>query len=158
MNLASPVAHLNIGQLLHPVDHPKSSEFANNTDKVNAVAERSAGFIWRCKDEMSTLAAEGVSLYDGDPCALATLSVWAAPADLESFVHKTVHGAFLKRRESWFRKQDHKTYVIWPIANGHTPSFREGLGCLAALEAEGPTDTAYDFNYMRHQLRAEASK
>tara|TARA_R110002110_G_scaffold49669_22_gene147516 strand:- start:14118 stop:14594 length:477 start_codon:yes stop_codon:yes gene_type:complete len=158
MTMASAVAQLNIGQLLHPIDHPETAGFADNTARVNAVAERAAGFVWRCQDEGSTLAAEGIDLYDGDPCALATLSAWASPADLDNFVHQTVHGAFLKRRQSWFRKQDHKTYVIWPIATGHIPSFREGLGRLAALEADGPTDAAYDFNYMRHKLRAEASK
>ena len=140
MTMASAVAQLNIGQLLHPIDHPETAGFADNTARVNAVAERAAGFVWRCQDEGSTLSA------------------WASPADLDNFVHQTVHGAFLKRRQSWFRKQDHKTYVIWPIATGHIPSFREGLGRLAALEADGPTDAAYDFNYMRHKLRAEASK
>ena len=152
------IAQLNIGQLLHPLDDPRTAGFTDNSTKVNAVAERSAGFVWRCLDENDRMADEGISLYDGDPCALATMSVWETPADLMHFVHKTVHGAFLERRAEWFKPQDHKTYVIWPIPAGHTPKFGEGLDHLAQLQADGPTDSAYDFSYLSHQLQAGATE
>jgi hypothetical protein len=152
------VAQLNIGQLWHPLDDPRSAGFTDNTAKVNAVAERSEGFVWRCVDEEAALKAEGVQLYDGDPCAICTMSVWESPRDLESFVHKTVHGTFLKRRAEWFRPQDNKTYVIWPVAAGHRPGFREGLDRLAALQADGPTEAAYDFKYLKEQVQAETTQ
>jgi hypothetical protein len=151
------VAELNIGQLWKPADHPDSAGFTDNTAMVNDVAERSPGFVWRCKDEAGTLAAEGIRLYDGDPCAICTMSVWDTPNDLAHFVQQTVHGAFLKRRVSWFRPQDHRTYVIWPVAAGHIPTFREGLDRLAQLSAEGPTPSAYDFKYLRAALQDEGA-
>ncbi len=149
------VAQLNIGQLWHPVDDPLTAGFTDNTDRVNAIAERSPGFVWRCIDEESALQADGVVLYDGDPCAICTMSVWATPQDLAAFVHKTVHGAFVKRRAEWFKPQDHKTYVIWPIPAGHTPGFRDGLDRLAELQKNGPTDRAFDFKYLRDMLQTE---
>jgi hypothetical protein len=152
------VAQMNVGLLWHPLDDPRSAEFADNTGKVNAVAERSPGFVWRCVDEQAALAEEGITLFDGDPCALCTLSVWETPDALEGFVHKTVHGAFLKRRVAWFRPLDDRSYVIWPVAAGHRPGFREGLDRLATLQADGPTDAAYDFKYLRHKMQAEASE
>lgn len=155
---ADHVAQMNIGQLRHPADHPLSAGFTDNTDKVNAVAERSGGFVWRCVDEAAALKSEGIALYDGDPNAICTLSVWKHPADLEAFVHKSVHGAFLKRRANWFKPQDHRTYVIWPVAAGHRPGFREGLERLAQLEAQGPTDAAFDFNHLRQMARPKASE
>ena len=146
------VAQLNIGLLRHPLDDARTSGFADNTDKVNAIAERSAGFVWRLLDEAAALQDEGIALYNGDPRAICTLSVWESPADLENFVLRTVHGAFLKRRADWFEPQDHKTYVIWPVPAGHVPSIAEGLDRLARLEAGGSNEGAYDFNHLRHSL------
>lgn len=148
------VAQLNIGRLRHPLDDPRSADFADNTARVNAIAERAPGFVWRCTDEAAQLAAEGIELYDGDPCAICTMSVWESPAELEAFVLRTVHGAFLRRRSEWFRPQDHRTYVIWPVLAGHAPSFREGLDRLARLQAEGPGAAAYDFGYLRQRVDA----
>ena len=150
------VAQMNIGQLWHPADDPRSAGFTDNTGKVNAIAERSKGFVWRCEDEQTALHAEGLTLYDGDPNAICTLSVWESPADLQAFVLHTVHGAFLKRRADWFKPQDHRTYVIWPVAAGHIPGFREGLDRLAMLQSDGPTDAAHDFPHLRQTPQSEA--
>ena len=146
------IAELNIGLLNHPLDDPRTAGFTDNTDKVNAVAQRSAGFVWRCFDEIATLKSEGIKLYDGDPCSLCTMSVWETPGDLEAFVFRTIHGSFLKRREKWFRPLDHTTYVIWPIPAGHIPTFGEGLDQLAALAANGSTSAAYDFKFLREHM------
>ena len=146
------VAQLNIGVLCHPIDDPRTAGFAQNTDAVNAVAERSAGFIWRLVDEEAALHDEGISLFDGNPNAICTLSLWSSAEDLESFVLRTIHGSFLKRRAEWFIEQDHKTYVIWPVAAGQRPTIREGLDRLADLEASGANEGAYDFNYLRQRL------
>lgn len=45
------LAQLNIGKLKYPIDHPEIAEFANNLDRINALAEASKGFVWRFKDE-----------------------------------------------------------------------------------------------------------
>lgn len=45
------MAQMNMGYLLHPIDDPRIAEFADNSDWVNRVAERSRGFVWRMKDE-----------------------------------------------------------------------------------------------------------
>ncbi|MDI3335021.1 DUF3291 domain-containing protein [Defluviimonas aestuarii] len=150
------IAELNIGQLWHPLDDPRTAGFTDNSDRLNAVAERSQGFVWRCLPEEAERETQTVNLYDGDPCALWTMSVWETPDDLEAFVHRTVHGAFLKRRSEWFKPQDHKTYVIWPITVGHTPTLREGLDRLARLQADGPSSDAYDFKTLMAR-KAEGS-
>ena len=139
------IAELNIGQLWHPLDDPRTAGFTDNSERLNAVAERSQGFVWRCLPDEAERETQTVNLYDGDPCTIWTMSVWETPEDLEFFVHRTVHGAFLKRRSEWFKPQDHKTYVIWPVAAGHIPTLREGLDRLARLQADGPSNDAYDF-------------
>lgn len=143
------VAQLNIGQLWHPVDDPRTAGFTDNADAINALAERSPGFVWRLIEDAQASFADGVTLYPDDPCALRTLSVWESPQALAHFVLQTVHGKFVGRRSEWFRAQDHRTYVIWPIPAGHIPTVREGLDRLAELERHGARDTAYDFAYLK---------
>lgn len=154
--MTGQVAQMNIGLLRHPLDDPRTAEFADNAARVNALADRSPGFVWRCEDEAASLAAEGISLYDGDPCALATLSVWDSAAALEHFVMRTVHGAFLKRRAEWFRPQPDRTYVIWPVEAGRLPTFAEGLARLDLLRANGPSGEAYDFEFLRANAQTGA--
>ncbi len=128
----TPIAELNIGQLLHPSDDPRSAEFTDNSDRVNAIAERSAGFIWRCVDEAATLRAEGISLYDGDPNAICTMSVWESRADLADFVLRTVHGSFLRRRATWFKPQDHRTRCYLAAALGSCSDLSRRVGQAGA--------------------------
>ena len=142
------IAQMNMGYLLHPLGDPRIAGFAENTDRVNALADRSKGFVWRMKDEdLSNPQNDCGRLFGRPDVALATLSVWESREDLEHFVLKTVHGAFLKRRAEWFEHVDAPSYVIWPIRAGHIPDLVEGRDRLMLLRANGPGDAAYDFKY-----------
>jgi hypothetical protein len=148
---ASHIAQLNIGVLNHPRDHANSAEFVNNVPKVNALAERSAGFVWRCVDERGAIESEGINFYDNDPRATFTLSVWESFEQFETFVHKTIHGGFLKRRELWFKPLGQKSYVIWNVAAGHIPTLGEGLARLEQLRQNGASEEAYDFEFIERR-------
>src|SRR5579864_2110665 len=41
------LAQLNIGIIRGPMDSPVMAEFAANLERINALAERSPGFVWR---------------------------------------------------------------------------------------------------------------
>ena len=41
------VAELNIGRLNYPIDDPRMADFVDNLGRVNAMAERMPGFVWR---------------------------------------------------------------------------------------------------------------
>ena len=90
------LAHFNWGRLRYDWDDPRVSEFVDNIQRVNGLAVRSDGFLWRLKDdaiEAAQLDPEGIFL--GGPRIASTLSVWK---DLPSFVHfvlKTLLGRFL---------------------------------------------------------------
>lgn len=47
MALQYHLAQVNIGKILAPMDSQIMSEFKNNLDRINALAEASEGFIWR---------------------------------------------------------------------------------------------------------------
>ena len=39
------LAELNVGYAAYPLDDPRMSEFMDNLDTINALAERSHGFV-----------------------------------------------------------------------------------------------------------------
>ena len=74
------LAQLNFARLREHIDHPASAEFKNNVERMNALAARTAGFVWRLADEEDLPENK----FSNDPHVIYTLSVWenaAASAD-----------------------------------------------------------------------------
>src|ERR1051326_6590674 len=44
------IAQLNVGRLRYETDDPRMADFMNNLARINALAERSPGFVWRYTD------------------------------------------------------------------------------------------------------------
>ncbi|MFM2365753.1 MAG: hypothetical protein RIR95_360, partial [Pseudomonadota bacterium] len=97
------IAHMNIARLRAMPGDALVAEFIDNVPKVNAVAERSPGFIWRLCDETGRVSTDAnFEAVLGDPLLAVSLSVWETVDALRYFVKQTVHGTFVRRRESWF--------------------------------------------------------
>jgi heme-degrading monooxygenase HmoA len=142
------IAHFNVARLLHPPGDPRVAEFTTNTERVNLVAERSPGYIWRWTDEASTVEGSGgYQAVEADPSLAISLSVWDSVAAFRFFVQKTVHGAFLRRREEWFAPWGGPNYVIWPLMDDEVPTVAEGWARLDKLTRGGPTAEAYDLHW-----------
>ena len=45
------LAELNIGLAVDDLDTPTMADFMKALDKVNRIADRSPGFVWRLQDE-----------------------------------------------------------------------------------------------------------
>jgi heme-degrading monooxygenase HmoA len=142
------IAHFNIARLRAMPGDQSVAEFIDNAPKVNAVAERSPGFIWRLQDDTARVA-EDVTFEAvlGDPLLAVSLSVWETVDALRYFVKQTVHGTFVRRRESWFEPAKGPVYVIWPVPIGTVPTLTEGKARLAHLAQHGPSDYAFDFAF-----------
>ena len=104
--------------------------FMDNLDRVNALAERSAGFVWRLKDESNNATA--LRPFD-DPNMLVNMSVWESVEALERFVWATVHKQFYNRKGGWFEKLAEPHFVMWPIPAGHIPDLDEAKARLEHL-------------------------
>ena len=115
MNATRHLAQLNIGRFRYPTDDPRMADFMNNLDLVNALAERSQGFVWRLKDDSGN--ATNFRPFP-DPQMAVNLSVWESTEALERFVYQTVHKRFYGRREEWFDKLEGPHAVMWWIAAG----------------------------------------
>ena len=135
------VAQLNIGRLRHETDDPRMADFMNNLARVNALAERSPGFVWRYTD--ATGNATDTRPYDGDPRMAINMSVWESIEALEGFVWQTVHKRFYARKHEWFEKLDGAYFVLWHVPAGHRPSVAEAIERLEHLKANGPSEYAF---------------
>ena len=45
------LAQLNIAALCEPLESPSMADFVANLERIDALAEQSAGFVWRLKDD-----------------------------------------------------------------------------------------------------------
>jgi hypothetical protein len=137
------LAQLNVGRLLAPIDDPRIKDFADNLDRINALAEGEPGFVWRLK-------GEGNNASDLNPFPDASLavnmSVWTGLDPLAAFVYRTAHRDIMRRRKEWFEKM--QTYlVLWWVPAGHVPSADEAWARLGHLDTHGPSERAFTFRH-----------
>ncbi len=141
------LAQLNVGRIRYPTDDPRMAGFMDNLDRINALAEKSPGFVWR-------MTGEGNNNMDvtrpDDPGMNYNLSVWRSVEDLEHFVWKTVHVRFYNRKLEWFSQISEPHFVMWPIEEGMEPSLDEALVRLETLRREGSSDQAYGWEHLPH--------
>ena len=135
------LAQLNIGRIRYEVNDPRMAGFVDNLASVNAIAERSPGFVWRYTDESGN--ATSTRPYDGDPMMAVNMSVWENVESLEKYVWQTVHKRFYGRRHEWFEKMDERYFVMWWVPAGHRPTIDEAIERLEHLKANGASEYAF---------------
>lgn len=118
------------------------SGFVDNLDRINSLAESSAGFVWRYVSDDDDAEAKRVF---GDERALFNMSMWKSLDDLHEFVYKSDHLHILRQRADWFIPQDGPAMALWWQLAGDLPSpmvAKHRLQCLGTL---GPTQDAFTF-------------
>jgi hypothetical protein len=141
---ARHLAQFNIARIRYPLNDPRMREFVENVERVNGLADKIEGFVWRLKDESGH--AMNMRVYD-DPTILPNLTVWENVEALERFVWQTLHRRFFSRREEWFAPVK-TTLVLWRIPAGHRPDMAEGVARLDHLIAHGPSDHAFGWQQL----------
>lgn len=136
------LAEINIATLKHPVDDPRVSEFVDNLDRINALAETSDGFIWRLKDDSSNATA--ISVF-GNPLTIINISVWRDVESLRTFTYNSAQTPFIGKRREWMEIPRVPFLVLWWIADGDNPDPQEGKRRLQHLAEHGPSFTAFTF-------------
>jgi Domain of unknown function (DUF3291) len=141
------VAQLNIGRFLHATDDARMAGFMDNLDRVNAIAERSEGFVWRLKDDSNNATA--IRPFP-DPTMAVNLSVWDSVEALEKFVWNTVHSRFYNAKANWFEKLATPHFVMWSVPASHRPSLAEAKARLDHLTQHGESDHAFAWSHLPH--------
>ena len=94
---------MNIARMKDRIDSDLMSEFVNNLDRINSLAEDQKGFVWRLKDEENN--ATSIQVYE-DEYIIINMSVWDSVDALFHFVYKTAHAEFVKRGSEWFQRME----------------------------------------------------
>lgn len=137
------LAQVNIGRLKAPLDSPTLAGFVARLDEINALADRSPGFVWRLQTEEGN--ATYLRPYEDDRI-LFNLSVWATLDALRDYVYRSAHAELLRQRQDWFTRFEGAFLALWWVPAGHLPSVEEAKERLAHLETHGPTPFAFTFN------------
>ena len=133
------LAQFNIARIRYPLDDLHMADFVENVARINVLAEKIDGFVWRLQDGSGH--AMNMTVYD-DPRILPNLTVWKNAEALERFVWQTVHRRFYGRRQEWFEPIE-TPLVMWWIPAGHRPDLSEGVARLDHLKAYGESDHAF---------------
>ena len=135
------LAQINIGRVRGGPDDHGMADFYANLARVNALAERMPGFVWRLKDETGD-SAMGLH-WPGDPSMNVNMSVWESAETLGKFVFQTVHRNIYARKHEFFEAPKEATVALWWIPVGHIPTLEEAKERLEHLNAFGPSDFAF---------------
>ncbi len=133
------LSQVNVAKRLAPMDDPIMQDFVNNLDRINTLADKHDGFVWRLKDE--DLAAEIFK----DDTLLINMSVWETLEDLFNYTYKSGHIEVFKRKKEWFSKMRMVHMAFWYTPEGYEPTFQDAKDCLDYLNVHGDTPYAFSF-------------
>ena len=135
------LAQVNIAKRLAPMDDPIMQDFVNNVDRINALADKAGGFIWRLQDEDKD---EALDVFK-DETLIINMSIWADIDSLFNYTYKSGHIEVFKRKKEWFSKLKMMHMAFWYVPEGYVPTFQDAKGRLDYLNTHGDTPYAFGF-------------
>ncbi len=136
-----PLAQVNIARMRAPLESETMAGFVARLDEINALADRSPGFVWRLQEDGN---ATSLRPFDDDSI-LVNMSVWESVEALRDYVYGSAHVEVLRKRQDWFTRFESAYAVLWWIPAGHIPTVEEAKERLAHLDRHGPTPWAFTF-------------
>jgi hypothetical protein len=136
------LAQVNIGRLRAPIEDPIMEGFRTQLDPINALADKSPGFVWRLQTEEGNATA--IRPYDDDRMAI-NMSVWESLEALKQYVYRSAHVGPLRDRQQWFEPIEGPILALWWIPAGHVPTVDEAKARLQLLKERGPSADAFTF-------------
>jgi hypothetical protein len=136
------LAQANIARMRAPLADPVMEGFRSQLERINALADRSPGFVWRLQTDEGDATA--VRAYD-DERVLFNMSVWESLEALHAYVYRSDHVGPLRGRRAWFEPLSVPSLVLWWIPASHTPTVAEAREKLERLRELGPTAGAFTF-------------
>jgi hypothetical protein len=137
------LAQVNIGRARGAITEEIMSGFVSQLAEINALAERTPGFVWRLQTEDGDATA--FRAYPDDNSILINMSVWTDLESLREYVFRTAHAAVMRRRREWFERFEGVYVALWWVPVGHRPSLEEAVTRLACLQDKGATSEAFSF-------------
>lgn len=139
------LAQINVARALAPLDSPQLAGFVERLDDINALADRSPGFVWRLQSDSGNATDIQVS---EDPKFIVNMSVWRDLDALFNYVYRSDHLQVMTQRRQWFEKPAGAFMALWWAPAGTVPTAEEGMERLALLDSQGPTPEAFTFKQL----------
>ena len=136
------LAQVNIARARGALDSPMMQGFVEQLDSINALADKSPGFVWRLQTEEGD--ATSINAF-GDERIIVNMSVWTSLEALKTYVYSGEHLAVLKNKKRWFEKMPEPTLALWWIPAGTTPTVDAAKKALQTLADKGATQGAFSF-------------
>ncbi|MET0800552.1 MAG: DUF3291 domain-containing protein [Actinomycetota bacterium] len=134
------LAQVNVARMREPLDHASMRGFVDGLGPINALADGSPGFVWRLQTDEGDATA--LRVFDDD-MMIVNMSVWMSVDALRSFVFRTHHADYLRRRSVWFARLAEAPTALWWIPVGATPTVEDAKGRLERLRERGPTTEVF---------------
>lgn len=150
------LAQVNLAYARGDETDPVMTDFMAQLDEINALAERSPGFVWRYMTDSRDPSQRELE----NPRVLFNMSVWESAEALHAFTYRTQHAKVFASRKKWFDEWKERAgtlrelgegvpfLALWWIPAGHLPPPAEGLERLRSLAAKGPTAQAFTFKQL----------
>src|SRR5260370_6417314 len=104
------LAQINIGRLIALLDDPKIAEFIAQLAPINALADKTPGFVWRLQSSSGN--ATDIA-YSDDPFVFVNMSVLESIEAFRQYAYKFDHAKVLRDRANWFEKMEKPYYCLW---------------------------------------------
>ena len=135
------LAQLNIAKMQFSIESAEMSEFVDNLNRINALADSAAGFVWRLQSDYGD--ATSFRFFGSD--TLVNMSVWTDIGALHDYVYRTAHAEIMSRRKEWFHTLRETYTVLWWIRETRFPQFEEARDKLDLVRRIGPSPDAFTF-------------
>ncbi len=137
------LAQLNIAKMKYSLEDPVMVDFINNLDRINQLADKAPGFVWRLMTDAGVIDQTNIKFFEDD--TLVNMSVWKDIESLHNYVYRTAHAKIMSRRKEWFEHLREAYTVLWWIPDGTIPTILQAKQKLDLLRAFGPTPEAFTF-------------
>lgn len=91
------LAQINIAKARDAMDSETMQGFVDRLDEINALADKSTGFVWRLQTEDGD--ATSIQAFE-DPTLIVNMSVWENIDSLRNFVYKSIHVELVRDRDA----------------------------------------------------------
>jgi len=142
------LTQVNVALAAAPFGAPSMAGIVSRIAEVNALAERSPGFVWRFRNppgnEWLAPFADYFDLFEPERIFF-NMSVWESVEDLHHYVYETGHVELLRGKSAWMLPATRPHLALWWIHRTQLPTVTESRQRLDSLARCGPTREAFSF-------------
>ncbi|WP_276165932.1 DUF3291 domain-containing protein [Zobellia alginiliquefaciens] len=136
------LSQVNIARMLAPIDDPIMADFVSDLDRINGIADKSTGFVWRLKGEDDNATA--LRVFEDD-FLIINMSVWTTKEALFNFTYASQHAGVMMKKKKWFHAMSDMHMCLWYTKEGHIPTPAEAKERLKYLNEHGESPYAFSF-------------